>query len=120
MIKILPTQCEQVVLAIASGHVDAKDYVEALIPAIEQVLVTGKKVRLLYHLGSEFEGFTAGAMWEDSKLGLGHAYAWEKIALVTDVYWIATAAKLFKFTMTCPVQVFSNEDLSIAQSWIAA
>jgi hypothetical protein len=120
VIKILPSTSEHVVIASASGHVDAKDYVEVLIPAIEQVLATGNKVRLLYHLGSEFEGFTAGAMWEDSKLGLGHANAWTKIALVTDVVWLTTAAKLFRFTMTCPVQVFSNNDLPLAQSWIAA
>jgi UTP-glucose-1-phosphate uridylyltransferase len=120
VIAILPSTSEHVVIASASGHVDAKDYVEVLIPAIEEVLATGNKVRLLYHVGSDFEGFTASAIWEDSKLGLGHATAWEKIALVTDVVWLATAAKLFRFTMSCPVRVFSNNELSIAQSWIAA
>jgi hypothetical protein len=120
MIKILPSNSEHVVMVSASGRVDATDYEEVLMPAIEQALAKSKKVRLLYQLGSDFDSLTAGAMWDDMKLGLGHLTAWEKVAVVTDIGWIATAANLFKFAMPCPVRVFANNELSLAQSWIAA
>ena len=40
-----------------------------LVPAAEERLARHKKLRLLYHLGPDFAGFTAGAMWDDTKIG---------------------------------------------------
>lgn len=48
----------------AKGNVSAKDYETVLIPAVEEKLKHHDKVRLLYHLGDEFEKFEVGAMWE--------------------------------------------------------
>ena len=41
-------------------------------------------------LGPDFLGFTAAAMWDDAKIGLAHWNAWERVAVVTDVPWVAT------------------------------
>ena len=120
MITIRPTTSEQVVAVSASGHVDATDYERVLVLAVERVLAKHKKVRVLYQLGSDFEGITAGAMWDDLKLGLGHLSAWEKVAVVSDLSWINTATNLFRFAMPCPVRVFSNKELAVAESWVAA
>ncbi len=120
MIKILEHPAANVVAVSASGRVDSTDYQKTLVPAVNAALAAHAKVRLLYQLGDDFEGFTGGAMWNDLKLGLGHLAAWEKIAVVTDRTWIADAANLFRFAIPCPVRVFSNKDMSAAESWIAA
>jgi SpoIIAA-like len=120
MIKILPNIAENVVAISASGRVDASDYENVLLPAVHAVLAKHKKVRVLYQLGADFESFTAGAMWDDMKLGLGHLAAWEKVAIVTDTQWIADATKFFRFAIPCPVKIFPTKDLNLAEGWIAA
>jgi hypothetical protein len=108
----------------AKGNVSAKDYETILIPAVEEKLKHHDKVRLLYHLGDEFEKFEVGAMWDDAKVGLAHITEWEKIAIVTDVNWIQQAGKIFGFaieTMSVPgdVKIFHNSELDDAIKWIS-
>ena len=108
----------------AKGNVTAEDYETVLIPAVEEKLKKHEKVRLLYHLGDEFEKFEAGAMWDDAKVGLGHITNWEKIAIVTDVNWIEQAGKIFGFaietmSVSGDVKVFHNSELEEAIKWIS-
>ena len=103
---------------VASGEVSAGDYESVLIPAVEDLLRLHKKIRLLYHLGPEFIGFTAGAMWDDAKIGLKHIGAWEKIALVTDIEWLRKSAPLIAITVPGEVKVFSNAELDAAILWL--
>ncbi len=107
----------------AKGNVTSEDYETVLIPAVEEKLKKHEKVRLLYHLGDEFEKFEAGAMWDDAKVGLGHITNWEKIAIVTDVNWIEQAGKIFGFaietmSVSGDVKVFHNSELEEAIKWI--
>ena len=120
MIQLIPNLPEHVIGIMASGQVTASDYETVLVPAIEAKLTKHGKVRILYQLGPEFTGFTSGAMWDDLKLGVAHLNAWEKVAVVTDVDWIANATRLFGFAMPCPVRIFSNNDISAATHWITA
>ena len=91
MIKLLANPPDHVVGVSASGQIDAKDYETVLIPAIDSALQKHKRIRVLYLLTKDFQGFTTGAMWDDAKLGLAHLRAWERIAVVTDVHWVASA-----------------------------
>ncbi len=120
MIKLLANLPDHVVGISASGQVDANDYETVLIPAIESALGKHGRVRVLYFLSPEFTGFTSGAMWDDLKLGLGHMKAWERIAVVTDVGWVANGLRMFGFAMPCPVKVFPTSALAEAEEWIAA
>lgn len=57
----------------ALGEVTGDDYRNVLTPAVEDALEGGHKVRLLYVLGEDVKGLglTAGAAWQDTKIGLG-------------------------------------------------
>ncbi len=101
------------------GRVTSEDYETVLIPAIEAKLAESKKVRFLYYLGEEFEGFDAGAMWDDAKVGLRHITEWERMAVVTDVEWIRGSVKVFGFIMPGHVRVFKNEELGKAIEWVS-
>jgi hypothetical protein len=120
MMKLLTNLPDYVIGVSASGQIDAKDYEQVLIPAIESALQKHKRIRLLYHLTTDFEGFTTGAMWDEAKIGLAHLKAWERIAVVTDVHWVANATRMFAFLMPGLVKVFSNDEQSDAEKWIAA
>ena len=119
MLEIIQGMPDNVVAVSASGKVTGEDYDYLLIPLIEGKLKTLKKVRVLYVLGPEFTDFTAGAMWDDAKIGLRHFTAYERIAMVTDVNWILGAVKFFTFMFPCPVRIFGNERLSEAMAWIS-
>ena len=67
-----------------------------------------------------FEGFDAGAMWEDFKVGVGHLTGLERVAVVTDVDWIRHAVGVFRFLMPGTVRVFPTNEAAAARSWIAA
>lgn len=103
----------------ARGEVTGTDYESVLIPAVEEMLARRKRFRLLYHLGNEFAGFDAKAVWDDAKVGLQHLTAWERVAVVTDVDWIRTAMKTFGFVMPGHVRVFSNSELAAARKWLS-
>jgi len=120
MIELLPGLPEQVVGFVASGKVTADDYETVVIPAIETALATHGHVRILYQLGPAFTSFTSGAMWDDMKLGMAHLKAWDKIAIVTDLDWVAGAMRIFRFAMPCPVSIFSNSEFTEAARWISA
>lgn len=119
MIELLSNLPDRVIGFIASGQVTASDYTSVVIPAIESKLKENRKVRILYQIGPAFSGFTAGAMWDDAKLGIMHLKAWEKIAIVTDVDWIACAVGILRFAIPCPVNVFSNSQMADATVWIS-
>jgi hypothetical protein len=120
MIESIPDLPGQVVGIVASGQVTASDYETVVIPAIESALKTHESVRILYQLGPAFTGFTSGAMWDDMRLGMAHLKAWEKIAIVTDLDWVAGATRIFRFVMPCPVKVFGNDEFAEAARWITA
>jgi len=120
MIELMSNLPDGVVGVVASGHVSASDYETVLVPAVEAALKTHEKVRFFYQLNSDFTGFSPGAMWDDMKVGLAHLRAWEKVAVVTDVSWVAHATSLFRFVMPCPVRVFSIKDRADAEEWLAA
>ena len=83
MLERIPDLPDSVVGIRASGEVTGDDYKNVLIPAVVAALQGGHKVRLLYVLGEDVKGFTAGAAWQDTKVGLGHYSSWEKVAVVS-------------------------------------
>jgi len=119
MIEPIPDLPDNVLGFRASGKVTADDYETALIPAVEAKLAGQDKVRFLYYLGDDCEGFEAGAMWDDAKVGFRHITAWEKLALVTDIEWIRGSLKIFGFVIPGHVRVFKNEELDEAVKWVS-
>lgn len=103
----------------AHGKVTAADYRNVIVPDIEAAFAMNRKLRLLYHLGPEFTGFDAGAMWDDTMLGLRHWSGWERIALVTDVNWVRMIAHAMGFTVPGEFRLFANAELIEAKGWIA-
>jgi len=109
---------ENVVALAASGKVSHQDYVKVVIPAVEEKIKTHAKVRLFFHLGEDFAGYTAEAIWDDTKIGIQHLTAFEKIAVITNVVWIKEAARIFGIFVPCPVRVFPDGELKAAILWV--
>jgi hypothetical protein len=118
MLELITDLPENVLGIRARGDVTADDYQSVLVPAVEARLRTHKKLRLLYVLGPEFEGYTGPAAWEDTKVGMRHFTDFDRIAVVTDVDWVSRMVRAFGFVVPGDVRVFPNDDADRAKSWI--
>lgn len=120
MIKRLDGFPDNVVAVACLGQVSRHDYETVLIPTVDAALKRHDKVRIYYEIGAGFEGIDAGAMWEDMKVGVTHLRHWERIALVTDVAWIANTMKAFAFMIPGEIKVFPVSATEAARAWIVA
>ena len=118
MLKIITDLPERVLGLRASGKVTADDYRDVLVPAVEERLVSHEKVRLLYVIGDEFDGFTGGAAWEDAKVGMSHFTSFERVAVVSDNDWIEGMVRAFGFALPGEVKTFDLDDYEEAREWI--
>jgi hypothetical protein len=120
MIRILEDLPPNVIGVELSGRVTEDDYAKTLVPQIEEKQRQFDKVRLLYVAGNEFDGYSAGALWEDTKVAFKRPMSWEKIAVVTDEEWLRRAIRFFSWIVPGEVNVYSLADRERGQDWIAA
>lgn len=122
MLTLIPDLPATVVGVEAHEKVTAEDYERVLIPAVEaaESAASDGKVRMLYVLGEDFPDFTAGAAWEDTKLGVGRLRHWERIAVVGDAEWLRHAIHVLSWAMSGEVRVFASDDLDEARAWVAS
>ena len=102
----------------AVGTLSKEDYERTFEPLIDEARREGKRLRFLYELGPEFQGFTAGAAWEDAKLGLRSMRLFDGCAIVTDKPWIREATRFVGFVMPCPVKTFASSEREQAIEWL--
>ena len=102
----------------AVGKVTAADYDDVLVPAISAA-IERHDVRLLYVLGEDFDSYSPGAVWADTKLWAGHMKAWKKIALVSDADWLENSVNAFGWLIPGKIKVFETDDVDDAKQWLA-
>ncbi|HVB49635.1 MAG TPA: STAS/SEC14 domain-containing protein [Burkholderiales bacterium] len=118
MIEEIPHLPDNVLGFTAKGTVTAHDYESVIIPAVEALFARQPKARFLYHLGKDFTGFEAGAMWDDAKIGFRHFSGWERMAVVSDIEWLRATIKAFGLLMPGHVRVFHERELDAAKRWV--
>ncbi|MTH59675.1 hypothetical protein GL300_10685 [Paracoccus litorisediminis] len=111
---------DNVIALEALGEVTSRDYEDVLIPLVRDKEKAHGKLRLVMVLGPDFDGYSAGAIWDDARLGLTHWRSFERVALVTDIGWITRSVKLFAPLMPGEVAVFPGSGLEAAKAWISA
>jgi hypothetical protein len=122
VIELVETPAGSVGFRVA-GKVTRRDYEDVLIPALREAIEGGGEIRCFCQVGPGFEGYEAGAMWEDLKTGfdygIGHHSAWKRLALVTDVEWILHAAALFGWMAPGEMKTFSLAEAEQAKAWVS-
>jgi phosphoserine phosphatase len=120
MIEQLQGFPDNVVAVAGRGQVTKADYVSTLIPAVDKGLSGHDRLRLYYELGADFAGIDADAIMEDFKIGMQHLARWERVAVVTDVPWIAHTVSLFSFLLPGAMKLFATKDADQARSWVVS
>ena len=101
-----------------SGKLDARDYQDVLIPAIEGAAEEGK-VRVVVVI-DDFGGLTGGALWEDLKLASHHLTSLNRFALVTDIEWMNHFVSAFGWMIPGEIKVFAISERGAAVDWVTA
>lgn len=104
----------------ARGLIGATEYRDTLEPLVTEKLKEHDRLKLLAIAGPYFDGYSAGALWDDARFGLTHFTTFSKMALVTDHDWLRHSAKMFGVLMPTEVMVFGTEELDDAKAWIAS
>jgi hypothetical protein len=120
MIELLKGFPSNVIALSASGEVTKADYEKVVIPAVQRVLDRHDAARLYYQIATDFAGFDLGAMWADTKVGMGHFFKWDRIAVVTDLEWIKLSVMAFGVFMPAKVSVYTTAEADVARKWISA
>ena len=117
---VMPDLPGDVIGLQAEGIITAQDYRETLVPLVDAKSSEHDKLKLLYIIGEGFDGFSAGALWDDTRFGLSHYTTFSKIALVSDVDWVRHSVKLFGHLMPTEVMVFHLSEFDDAKAWITS
>lgn len=119
MMELIQELPGNVVGVIGHGMISASDYETVLIPALKTALANNRKVNIVYVLGSDFEGYTPGAMWDDTKVGMLHLGSWGRVAVVCDKSWIRDLSRVFGFVMPFKVKTYHQSELDLAKEWVS-
>jgi len=114
-IEIADSTDDNFIEAKITGKLTEKDY-EIVIPELERRIEEYGNLRLLIIL-EDFQGWTAGALWEDIKFDFKHFHDFDKIALVGDRNWEKTATLFLKPFTGAELSYFTMEDLDEARNW---
>ncbi len=107
------------VLAIkASGKITHEDYRERLIPAAEEKLSDYGKIKCLYVIDEDFDGYELSAMWDDAAFGIKHWTGFSHIVIVSDLHWVHTMATMFAPLIPAEVKLFKLAELDQAKDWM--
>lgn len=99
-----------------SGKLDKTDY-EVFVPRMELIMREHDVLRMLVVL-EEFEGWTAGGLWEDIKFDTKHYNDVERLAIVGDKKWHEMMSKVCKPFTTAEVRYYPLCDLETARGWL--
>jgi SpoIIAA-like len=101
-----------------TGEIEADDYATTLVPAVERAAAEGG-VRLVL-VFPRWDGVSAGAAWEDLKLGVEHLRSFERTALVTDIDWMRHLVAVLGWMSPGELKLFPMDRRQDAVEWAAA
>jgi hypothetical protein len=95
---------------------DKNDYA-SFVPMIESQMRDSLPLRLLVEL-HDFKGWTAGALWEDTKFAARHFHDIERLAVVGDSKWEKGVALFVKPFTSADVRYFDMPTGDEARQWL--
>ena len=120
MLQFINDLPDDIVGIHAVGEVTKEDIDTALIPRLDDLVKRQGEINYLLVLETNAQNFTAGAWFEDVRVGLKHFTKWKKVAVVTDqksVEWFTN--NVFKLLIPGKAQGFPLDKLEDAVRWIS-
>ena len=107
------------VLAVhVSGKLVAADY-EHFVPEFERLVLRNGKLRVLFDM-TGFHGWTAGALWADTKFAMHHFRDIDRLAMVGEKKWQEGMATFCKPFTRATVRYFDHAAAAEARQCLGA
>jgi hypothetical protein len=100
-----------------SGKLVKADY-ERFVPEFERLVRQHGKLRVLFDM-TGFHGWTAGALWADTKFAVHHFSDIERLAVVGEKKWQEGMATFCKPFTKATIRYFDHADAAEALKWLA-
>lgn len=100
----------------ARGKLTKETYQE-FVPLIEHQIEENGKLKILLEL-HDFHGWTAGALWEDTKFGAKHFNDVERLAIVGETKWEKGMSVFCKPFTTGKIKYFDVSEKEQAIAWL--
>jgi hypothetical protein len=104
------------VAAHVSGKLTKADY-EHFVPEFDRLVALHGKLRVLFDM-TGFHGWTAGALWEDTKFATRHFADIERLAVVGEKKWQQGMATFCQPFTKATVKYFDHADAAEASEWL--
>ncbi|MEZ5814295.1 MAG: STAS/SEC14 domain-containing protein [Alphaproteobacteria bacterium] len=101
---------------VITGKLEAEDY-DLLVPEAERLINEHDKIRIIAEL-VDFEGWSAGALWEECKLAYHHLKDIERMAVVGDKAWEKGMTAFVKPFVGAKLKYFDASERQKAIDWI--
>ena len=98
------------------GKLTRRDY-DLVVPRTERLIRQHGRIRILVTM-HDFEGWNAGALWEDVKWEAKHFNHIERLAVVGEKTWHRWMAGFCKPFTTARVHYFTFDQLDAARAWL--
>jgi len=115
-IQITEEQEGRIVTVMLTGKLVKEDY-ETFVPEIERLVKQHGKIRMLVEF-RDFHGWTAGALWEDTKFAARYFNDIERLAIVGEAKWEKGMAVFCKPFTRAKVRYYDVAKEDEARSWI--
>jgi hypothetical protein len=102
-----------------TGKLTKSDY-EAAVPELENALKISQDRRNLMIVLEDFDGWDAGALWEELKFDVTHRTAFAKIAVVGDSGLAEWGTKLGDLLFSAETRYFEYDQRAAAAAWLSA
>jgi hypothetical protein len=100
-----------------TGKLVKEDY-ENFVPVVERLVKQHGKIRILLVM-HDFHGWTAGALWEDTKFATHHFNDIERLAVVGETKWQRGMVVFCKPFTAATIRYFDHTAANEARAWIA-
>jgi len=104
----------------AVGEVRFEDYRDVVEPATKAAIAAGRKIRVVFEVGPECTGYSAGAVWADAKIGLGELRHLKRCAIVTNHAWVRDSIKTVRWLAPSRIKLFDVGRMRDAMRWAAS
>jgi hypothetical protein len=115
-IKLEQEAVGKIVTLTFIGKLDKEDY-ELFVPQLQGLMDPDDKIRLLVEL-QEFQGWTVGALWEETKFAAKHFNDIERLAIVGESRWEKGMVVFAKPFTTATVRYFDISEMDEAKQWV--
>lgn len=98
-----------------SEKMEVDDY-KRFVPAFERLCKKHGKLDVLFQM-DDFHGWTAGALWEDTKFAMQHFNDIQRLAIVGEKKWQKGMATFSKPFTKATVRYFDHKEAFKARKW---